>query len=149
MESTGLQSPNKGTHITLIDTPGFDYSRGNDEYTTLRSLAIWVKQRYGKNVKLDGVIYMHDIWNEEIHNRPRFLSSQDLEKLCGPQWHRKVILVSSHWDDRLGKDGEGESNERKLREGYWSFMIQKGSRMRRYRSPGNQELARDILQPFL
>ncbi|XP_006455978.1 hypothetical protein AGABI2DRAFT_210646 [Agaricus bisporus var. bisporus H97] len=133
----------------MIDTPGFDYSSGNDENTKFRSLAIWLRQKYGKNVKLDGVIYMHDIWNEEIHNRLKFRSSQDLEKLCGSQWHRKVILVSSHWDDRPEDVGEGESNEEKLRAGYWSFMIQQGSRMTRYESPGNQELAREILQPFL
>ncbi|XP_006455977.1 hypothetical protein AGABI2DRAFT_77160 [Agaricus bisporus var. bisporus H97] len=147
MESTGLQSPNKGTHITLIDTPGFDYSRGNDEYTTLRSLAIWVKQRYGPRMKLDGVIYMHNIWNEEIYHRSKFLSSRELEHLCGPSWHRKIILVNSHWSENLGDDGE--DREKHLREGYWSFMIKKGSTMRRYESPGDHKCAREILKPFL
>jgi hypothetical protein len=152
--------------VTLIDTPGFDYSMGNDEHATFKRLATWLRRRcvaptrsikrpliiiisssYGSNVKLDGVIYMHNIWNEEVYHRSKFTSSRDLERLCGPRWPEKIILVNSHWSEMLLDDGE--DREKELREGYWSVMLKKGSKMRRYESPGNQEQAREILEMLL
>lgn len=89
---------------------------------------------------------MHNIWNEEAYHRSKLTSSRDLERLCGPRWHEKMILVNSHWSERVLDNGE--EREQTLKEGYWSVMLKKGSRMMRYESPGNQEQAREILERF-
>jgi hypothetical protein len=98
-------------------------------------------------VKVDGVIYMHSIWDDEVYRRPKLTASRDLERLCGPRWHEKIILVNSRWSERLLDDGE--SRERKLREKYWSAMVRRGSLMTRYESPGNRARAREILERLL
>lgn len=129
---------------------GWDESAYHLAARCIRETPSLLFYRYGLKVKLDGVIYMHNIWNEEIYHRShgsKFLSSQELEQLCGPSWHRKIMLVNSHWSENIGDDGE--DREKRLREDYWSFMIKKGSEMRRYESPGDHQCARDILKLFL
>ncbi|KAF9443471.1 hypothetical protein P691DRAFT_412580 [Macrolepiota fuliginosa MF-IS2] len=50
-----------------------------------------------------------------------------LEELCGHEWRQKVILVNSHWDERV-KDN-GKQREAGLETGYWRFMLSEGSTM--------------------
>ncbi|KAF5354128.1 hypothetical protein D9756_007104 [Leucocoprinus leucothites] len=130
--------------VVLIDTPGFDFTRGNSEHDKFSQLAKWVKHRYGSKARLDGVIYIHNIWTEELLNRPPLLTSDALEYICGPNWREKVVFVSSHWNERVRDDG----NEREvlLKENYWSFMLAKGSQMTRYEEPERPEKAVEILR---
>lgn len=87
---------------------------------------------------------MHNIWNEEAYNRSPLLTCAPLENLCGPEWHRKVILVNSHWGERVRDDGE--KREIHLKRGYWRFMLSKGSAMTRYESPDDRKRAIEILR---
>ncbi len=151
--------------IILIDTPGFDYSNADDEYTRFDQLCKWFRNklvnipfytitansvspgRYGPRTKLDGVIYMHNIWNTEAYHRSPFLTCQALEALCGQDWRRKVVFVNYPWSEGITNDGE--EREKCLRAGYWRFMLSKGSIMMRYESPGDQKRARQILKDLI
>lgn len=91
-------------------------------------------------VKLDGIIYMHDIRNKEIYGS-KFIPPPQLVELCG---YSKMIFVTSRWNEV----GQGEGRERKFREEFWGFMIEKGSSMKRYGCPEDRR-AREILESLL
>ncbi|KAF9450363.1 hypothetical protein P691DRAFT_471053 [Macrolepiota fuliginosa MF-IS2] len=133
--------------VVFIDTPGFDYSDDNDEYTTFKQLSRWLRDSYGPRVRLDGVIYMHNIWNEEVYHRSPLLTCGPLEELCGHDWRQKVILVNSHWDEHVKDDSK--QREASLKTGYWRFMLSKDSPMVRYESPGDRKRAIEILKMII
>lgn len=86
---------------------------------------------------------MYDIHSTEADRRSPFLTCKALKALCGRDWHRKVVFVTSHWGEDV--DSGDEERERRLQQGYWSYMLSEHSTMERYEKPGNQEKARKIL----
>ncbi|KAJ3566949.1 hypothetical protein NP233_g6675 [Leucocoprinus birnbaumii] len=133
--------------VVLIDTPGFDLTKGNNEHDTFAKLAKWVKQTYGRRAQLDGVIYMHNIWTDELLHRPPLLTSDPLEDICGLKWREKIVFVNSHWSEDVRDDGT--ERETRLKEHYWSFMLSRGSAMTRYEEPKRYEKAVEILKLLL
>lgn len=162
ISETRFNHPRFGFPIILIDTPGFDFSDENDEYTKFKELLEWFRAKYvpsltrtistdrslvvsyDSKTKLDGIIYMHNIWNQEAYRREPLSDCEELEALCGQDWHKKVILVNSHWSERIANDGE--EREKKLKSLYWKTMLKKGSSMIRYESPGDRRRALEILE---
>jgi hypothetical protein len=93
---------------------------------------------------------MHDVSIDELRNRPPFVPrSNVLEKICGPDWARKVIFVSSHWDQITSE--EAALKEAQV-QAYWSYMRSlKGAPVlkKRYELTGSSAFAWDILRPLV
>ncbi|KXN92899.1 hypothetical protein AN958_07834, partial [Leucoagaricus sp. SymC.cos] len=104
---------------------------------------------HGNRLHLDGVIYMYNIWSQELlyPDGTMLLTSDDLERACGLNWRRKVMLVTSHRNRRVQDDGE--ARETQLRRGYWSYMMERGSSVQRYEYPGEHDKALDIIRNLL
>lgn len=141
--------PNR--RIVVIDTPGFDDTTVDDR-EILRRIAIWLARSYDANMKLAGVIYLHEI------TQPRMLGTarKNLDmfnKLCGAEATKNVILATTKWSD-VTKE-VGERREKQLRDEHWKYMLDLGSSMNRFDSTQrsarrivNTILAKDILDAF-
>ncbi|KXN85979.1 hypothetical protein AN958_10650 [Leucoagaricus sp. SymC.cos] len=148
MEITPVETVILGVgNLVLIDTPGFDFSKGNTEYDRFNDLAKWMEKTYGGNGRLDGIVYMHNIWNKELDRRAPFHTCDALEKVCGHDWRRKIVLVNSHWSELVEDDGN--AREKHLEAGYWGVMLKKGSKMMRYEEPQKRDRAVEILKMII
>ncbi|KXN84621.1 Serine/threonine-protein kinase HT1 [Leucoagaricus sp. SymC.cos] len=119
-------------NVTLIDTPGYDYTLGSTEQVSYdEGVITWVSRTYGEGAKLDGVIYMYNIRAQEARKG----RASWLELL----------------DTRLeqGAVEDGEAREEQLRDGPWRLMMAFGSSMERYENPGSHGRAVEIIRKFL
>ncbi|KAG6820499.1 hypothetical protein H0H93_016306 [Arthromyces matolae] len=134
--------PNR--RIVIIDTPGFD-DTSVDDREILRRIAVWLARSYDANMRLAGIIYLHEI------TQPRMLgtSRKNLDlfaKLCGPEAIRNVILITTKWSD-LPRHDVGEARESQLKAEHWKHMVDMGSRIHRF--DGKQRSARRIVNYIL
>ncbi|KAG6833280.1 hypothetical protein H0H87_009455 [Tephrocybe sp. NHM501043] len=134
--------PNR--RIVVIDTPGFD-DTDIDDREVLRRIAVWLARSYDANMKLAGVIYLHEI------TQPRMLgtSRKNLDlfaRLCGPDAIKNVILATTKWDE-LPNDETGQLRESQLKGEHWKHMVELGSRVHRFE--GSQRSARRIVNYIL
>ncbi|KAF8064965.1 P-loop containing nucleoside triphosphate hydrolase protein [Lyophyllum atratum] len=129
--------------IVVIDTPGFDDTTIDDR-EILRRIAVWLARSYDANMKLAGVIYLHEI------TQPRMLGTarRNLDmfnKLCGAEATKQVILTTTKWSD-VTKD-VGERREKQLKDNYWKHMLDLGSSMTRF--DATQRSARRVINTIL
>ncbi|KAF8055862.1 P-loop containing nucleoside triphosphate hydrolase protein [Lyophyllum atratum] len=132
-----------GRRIMLVDTPGFD-----DTYLTdgeiLRRIAIWLARSYNYKMKLAGLIYLHRITD----NRMSGSAMQNVEmfkKLCGKDASKKVVLVTTMWDEV--SEATGAQRERQIKDKFWKDMLELGSRTVRFHL--SQSAARDIVDSII
>ncbi|KIM91565.1 hypothetical protein PILCRDRAFT_810846 [Piloderma croceum F 1598] len=93
--------------IVLIDTPGFDDARMTD-MRVIKMIANWLKQNYGGERMLDGVLNFHS------DNQTRGLTtSRIFEVVCG-EHPRNVFLMT------------GSQQEMELKEMHWKEIIEQG-----------------------
>ncbi|ETN44123.1 uncharacterized protein HMPREF1541_10673 [Cyphellophora europaea CBS 101466] len=85
-----------GFNITLIDTPGFDDSRFNDDVIVDKILE-WLRTSANQNQRLSGIVYMHRITDNRIQGSARS-SMQMFRRLCGPEYFSNVVLATSFWN---------------------------------------------------
>ncbi|KAF8065332.1 P-loop containing nucleoside triphosphate hydrolase protein [Lyophyllum atratum] len=128
-----------GRRIMLVDTPGFD-----DTYLTdreiLRRIAIWLARSYNSKMKLAGLIYLHRITD----NRMSGSAMQNVEmfkKLCGKDVSKKVVLITTMWDEV--SEVTGAQRERQIKDKFWKDILELGSRTVRFHL--SQSAARDIV----
>ncbi|KAF5321713.1 hypothetical protein D9619_000441 [Psilocybe cf. subviscida] len=94
--------------LIIVDTPGFDDTNVL-EAEVLKRLSGWLARSYGRNAKLAGAIYLHDI------------------NAC-----HSMVLGTTKWSEVLDEDlPTAEGREQLLREGFWKDMIDKGSKVER------------------
>ncbi|KXN87373.1 hypothetical protein AN958_08895 [Leucoagaricus sp. SymC.cos] len=132
--------------VTMIDTPGIDYNKGSTENDLFNEIATWLSDKYG-DAQLEGVIYMYPIWGSELPTRSPFAEGDSLRKMCGRDWRRKVMFVTTCWDELHQYDGE--MKEGRLKEGYWREMLNKGSSLGRYEKIGDHNGAVKIVEKLL
>jgi hypothetical protein len=92
-----------------VDTPGFN-DTFRDDRDILREVTGWLAAAYSQERKITGIIYLHPI------NQPRMegssvLSMTVMQRICGSENFRNVILVSTFWDvvdERTGIQKERE-----------------------------------------
>jgi len=120
-----------GFNIMLVDSPGF-----NDTYKTetqvLKEIAEWLEDTYEKETKLSGIIYIHPIKNERMEGSA-MRNLKMFRELCGTNPLRNVVLVTSFWDQVERAVGERREAELKETPDFWGAMIEKGSRISRFR----------------
>ena len=98
---------------------------------------------YGRKVTLDGLLYFHKISERRWTGRP---GVDIFDELCGKHGLRKVVLVTTMWDDQGHARQEKEDREWKLRS-QWKALIDEGSLVVRYERTSNS--AWSILKPFI
>ncbi|KAF5359868.1 hypothetical protein D9756_003459 [Leucocoprinus leucothites] len=124
-----VRVPGTNEDVILVDTPGFDDTHKSD-YEILWLIAKWLEQTGLRNIHLRGVLYLHRITDNRMAGTP--LRSLELfEKICGPKWFSRVVLVTTMWDD-LPNEQIGELREAELKSSFWKGMIDRGSRTIRH-----------------
>ena len=96
---------------------------------------------------LTGIIYMRDINVEKMNNSG--VKNLDLFlKLCGQEYLKNVVLVTSKWD-KVGVDDQVkiENREKQLLDNFWSGMRDHGCGYERY--DNTTSCAQRIIKPIL
>lgn len=96
-------------------------------------------------VKLSGIVYMLPISNGHLA-RSSLVSAPVLEKLCGKDIARKMVLVSTMWEE----GGEYRQQTKSEEELTWYFqdkMVQKESQYQRFMN--TRQSAWSILDPLI
>lgn len=93
---------------------------------------------------LSGLLYFHRISINRKNGFPQYNSSI-LKRLVGAGSFENVILVTTAWDEV--DEESGDSREEQLKDGYWQPMIDRRSRIERFK--GTRESAFTLLKPFI
>ncbi|KAG6833277.1 hypothetical protein H0H87_009452 [Tephrocybe sp. NHM501043] len=114
--------------IIIVDTPGFDDTYVSDS-EILRRIAVWLARSYSANMKLAGVIYLHEISQTRMLGTAR--KNLDMfNKLIGEDATKNVILATTKWSDV--PEDVGERRETQLRERHWKWMFDLGAKLDRF-----------------
>ncbi|KAG1740783.1 P-loop containing nucleoside triphosphate hydrolase protein [Suillus paluster] len=129
--------------VVLVDTPGFD-DTFMDDSVVLSRIAVWLASSYGNDMKLAGVLYIHDI------SQPRLsgVSHNNLDtfrKLCGEHAEKNVIIATTKWGEVTQE--VGERCEQQLKSTTWKKMVENGSQVARF--DGSRKSAWDVMMPIL
>ncbi|KLJ10214.1 hypothetical protein EMPG_14385 [Blastomyces silverae] len=135
---------NQKTRVILVDTPGFNKASRSD-ITTLSSIANFLCLLYSNNIKLAGIIYLHDITARRMDG-PALRNLHMLKKLCGPGGLSHAIMTTNMWGN-LHTFDEGASREKQLRDRYWSSILSHGGTMMRH--DGSKRSAQEIIKACL
>ncbi|GLB39635.1 putative 50S ribosome-binding GTPase [Lyophyllum shimeji] len=133
----------RNRRIILVDTPGFDDTYVSDS-EILRRIAVWLAKSYSANMKLAGVVYMHEI----SQTRMLGTSLKNLEmfqKLCGEEGLKNVILATTKWSEVPPE--VGARREDQLKDRHWKPMLELGSALRRFED--TQQSGWDIIEHIL
>jgi hypothetical protein len=107
-------------------------------------LSIRPYQSYDNNMKLGGIIYLHDISQTRMLGTTR--NNFDMfRKLCGDKANGSVILGTTKWVEVPPQ--VGERRERELKSKYWNEVIAAGSRVERFE--GTSDSAWKIVNTIL
>ncbi|EKM78809.1 hypothetical protein AGABI1DRAFT_129087 [Agaricus bisporus var. burnettii JB137-S8] len=124
-----VRVPESDASIVLVDTPGFDDTHKSD-YEILEIISEWLKKTGSKNLNLNRVLYLHRISDNRMAGTP--LKNLELfERICGPSWFNRVVLVTTMWDE-LDDQDVGTARERELKDTFWKPMIDRGSTTQRH-----------------
>ncbi|KAG6814070.1 hypothetical protein H0H92_003117 [Tricholoma furcatifolium] len=134
-----------GRRVVFVDTPGFDDTYIDDS-EILRRIAVWLAKSYSDNMKLAGVVYLHEISQPRMMGAPR-RNLEMFRELCGEKAIRNVVLVTTKWEEVSVE--MGERRERQLRENYWKHMLELGSQMLRFQTQHDTASAWEIVNRIL
>jgi len=129
-------------NIYLVDTPGFDDTSRKDS-DVLKEIAGWLTDSYQNRILLKGILYLHRISDTRMTGSAKknlFM----FKKLCGNEALKNVILLTTMWEKVDPTEGERRQAILENTEGFWGFMIQRGSKA--FRHMNNRESALTILK---
>ncbi|EAA28887.3 hypothetical protein NCU05928 [Neurospora crassa OR74A] len=134
----------ESVNVYLVDTPGFDDTNLTDS-DVLKAIGTWMGDAYKKDIKLNGIIYLHRITD------PRMVGSAKknlfiFKKLCGPNALKNVTLATTMWEAVSQSDGERREHELLATQEFWGFMRSNGAKVERHYN--NRESAMRILSKF-
>ncbi|EEH11133.1 conserved hypothetical protein [Histoplasma capsulatum G186AR] len=132
---------NQATRVALVDIPSFNNASRSD-ITTLSSIANFLCQIYSNDIKLGGIIYLHDIIARRMDSHALH-SLRMFKKLCGAEGLSNAIMITNMWEI-LPTFEEGVSRERELRDRYWSGILGHGGMMMRH--DGSRSSAKEIIK---
>ena len=117
--------------MAILDTPGFDDTHKTDA-DVLQGIANFLANTYRKNIKLNGLIYLHRIIDPRLGHQG--LNNLGLFRaLCGDDPLRKVVLATTFWEEMTNKQ-RAQAREEDLRTNpeYWADMLAKGASMTQF-----------------
>lgn len=117
----------------LIDSPGFDDSHRSDN-EVLNALAAWITAAFANGIRLHCILYLHRITDYRVAGTG-MRNLQMFKGMCGEEGHsvwRKVIFVTTMWEDLREEVGKEREKQLKRDPNYWEPMIKAGSRMERH-----------------
>ncbi|KAK6541518.1 hypothetical protein TWF694_007325 [Orbilia ellipsospora] len=126
------------TTVRFVDTPGFSDTYLSDT-EVLEMIADYLAAAYTKDVKLNGIIYIHPISENRMTN-PATKNLEMFRKLTGEKNLKNVVLTTSMWDKVTAE--EGAKREKELREKFWKVLLTFEAKTIKYR--GTPESAREI-----
>ena len=85
--------------------------------------------RYENDIKLAGIIYLHRITDNRMAGTPH-RNLRMFGELCGDQAVKKVVLVTTMWDNV--EQDKGERREKELFANYWKTMTNLGASTARF-----------------
>ncbi|KAJ4415327.1 hypothetical protein N0V85_002768 [Neurospora sp. IMI 360204] len=134
----------ESVNVYLVDTPGFDDTNLTDS-EVLKAIGVWMGETYSKNIKLNGIIYLHRITD------PRMVGSAKknlfiFKKLCGQNALKHVTLATTMWEAVQPSDGERRERELLETREFWGYMQSKGANVEKHYN--NRESAMRILSKF-
>ncbi|KAF3923939.1 hypothetical protein AA313_de0207674 [Arthrobotrys entomopaga] len=124
--------------VRFVDTPGFSDTHLSDT-EVLEMIADYLAAAYTKDVKLNGIIYLHPISENRMTN-PATKNLEMFRKLTGEKNLKNVVLTTSMWDKVTAE--EGARREKELREKFWKILLTFEAKTIKYR--GTPESAREI-----
>lgn len=128
----------EGFCFSLVDTPGFDDSRGNDE-AIVDGILRWLEESAASGKKLNGILYFHRI----IDPKASGVARQNLRlfrKLCGDDNLASVLLVTTFWNEVDPKLGERRELLLQRAPDFWKPMIDRGSSVVRSKQDRPEDL---------
>ncbi|RXW12389.1 hypothetical protein EST38_g13466 [Candolleomyces aberdarensis] len=135
----------KDHRVVLVDTPGFGDTQSED-FEVLQRIARGLEQSYRKKMVLGGVIYMHDISQDQFVGIDR-RNLEMFNHLCGDSALDKVVLVTSKWGRASQQDFDKREGELKGKQ--WKTMIDGGARVERLVAGEEQASAWGIVRSIL
>lgn len=127
--------------VYLIDTPGFDDTTRTDA-EVLSEIATWLGDSYKNKILLHGIIYLHRITDRRMQGGA-WRNLLLFRELCGRHALKKVVLVTTMWDQISLEEGKTREQELLQKPEYWGTMIERGSMA--YRHLHTQESAMTIV----
>lgn len=114
-----------GSCITLVDTPGFDDSRGEmTDRAVLEMIAAYLDTEYEDGKKLHGIIYMHRITDPKLgmvsHRKLKLF-----QNLCGSNSLKNVVVVTSRWDELRDEESLGDLREGQLKSDFFQTTVRR------------------------
>jgi hypothetical protein len=85
---------------------------------------------YSRDIPLHGILYLHRISDPRMGGSG-MKNLRVFKKLCGPDALKKVLLVTTMWENVSEDIGAAREEELRTTKEFWGSMIQKGSRMER------------------
>ncbi|KAJ5211292.1 hypothetical protein N7491_011112 [Penicillium cf. griseofulvum] len=123
--------------VYLIDTPGFDDIKSDSE--VLEELKTWLENSYRKHIRLNGIIYLHRITDIRMQASAK-RNLMIFHELCGQDFLKKVILVTTMWDQISTTKGVKRENYLINEPAFWGFMLKKGSSLHRHDNTRNSAM---------
>jgi hypothetical protein len=123
-------APIRGRRTIFVDTPGFDDTVRPDT-EVLREIVAWLNTAHAQNVKLTGIVYLHDINMPRLSGTARG-SMRLFQELCGDESMGSVALATSRWSPPAAARERAEQEPRHdqlLRDDRfpWHRMVQWGA----------------------
>ncbi|MCJ1386558.1 hypothetical protein MMC17_009684 [Xylographa soralifera] len=134
-----------GQSYVLIDTPGFNDSKLDDE-TVFDMLAEWLVNTYRAKQRLNGLIYLLPI----IDNRQKGSEIRNLrmfKKLCGEENFGNIMLGLTFCDREEGTVVQARTKELKENPRWWGDMVARGSVIREI--PQERDPCLKLLKHFI
>lgn len=125
--------------VVLVDTPGLDNAFGHDS-EILRRIAVWLAMSYDENMKLAGVIYLHDICDPRLH-----MSLDMFRRLHGENAENYATLATTKWSE-VATEVE-ERREQLLKSLFRQEMVAHQSEIPRFH--GSHMSAWEVMKPML
>lgn len=118
----------KGRRVLIVDTPGFCGEEFARDYSIFSGIVNWLDHSRQKGDALGGVIYVHDISQDDFSRAAR--ANLDLfSRMCGEAFSKKVVFVTTKWCRGEGRDFEATENRLLVK--FWRSMIERGAQTMR------------------
>ncbi|KIW84133.1 hypothetical protein Z517_03380 [Fonsecaea pedrosoi CBS 271.37] len=117
-----------GSHVALVDTPGFDDTHRPDT-AIFRDLSAWLAARYQEKTRLMAIIYIQPITLTRVSGSI-LRNLTVMKRMLGVQSFPHLTLVTSMWDTI--DPSLGEKREAELQASFWSDLVQFGAKTARF-----------------